>query len=226
MAAPSKTDSVSVKTTLPVRPLPANSSRAAITTDRLIIRALASEDLPSFHALRTQPEIMANNPQGRPDRDLEETKPKLALSLPPNDETTYNFAICLRETGEMIGTGGCYRLTKGMFGWPTIGYMIRKEFWGQGITTEFLRAWLDMWWKLPREEVEISVDPRTLFTEDGTMPEQIVTWSVSDNFASQRVLEKSGFDNFLNWREPDLRDPNVEVELRAFRIFAPNYLVK
>lgn len=214
----SKPNRVLVKTTLPVRPLPSSSSRPIITTERLIIRALVPEDLQGLHALRTQPEVMANNPQARIDKDLQETKPKLDLYLPPKDETTYNCAICLKETGEFIGTGGCYRLTSSL-GWPVVGYMIRKEFWGQGITTEFLRAWLDMWSKLPREDVEIEVDPRTLPDGGGPVPEQVATWTVGDNFASQRVLEKSGFENFITWTEPDLRDPSVEVVLRGFRYF-------
>jgi len=189
----------------------------------LIIRALVPEDLQSFHVLRTQPEIMANNPQGRIDKDLQETKPKLDLYLPPNDKATFNFAICLKQTGEMIGNGGCYRLSSA-FGWPTIGYMLHKEFWGQGLTTEFLRAWLDMWCKLPRAETEAEVDPRTIPDGDGPVPEQIVTWTVADNLASQRVLEKGGFEHFLTWTEPDLRDPNVDVDLKAFRFFPAKHL--
>jgi hypothetical protein len=74
----SKPNRVSIKT-LPAHPLSPNSSRPVVKTNRLIIRALVPEDLQSFHVLRTQPEIMANNPQGRIEKDLEETKPKLDL---------------------------------------------------------------------------------------------------------------------------------------------------
>jgi RimJ/RimL family protein N-acetyltransferase len=217
----SKPDRVSVKTTLPARPLPPNSSRPTITTDRLIIRTMVPEDLQSLHILRTQPEVMANNPLGRIDKDPEESKPR--LYLPPNDEGTFNFAICLKETGEFIGTGGCYRLTSAL-GWPTVGYMIRKEFWGQGITTEFLRAWLNEWSKLPRVETEIEVDPRTLPDGEGPVLEEVATWAVGDNFASQKVLEKSGFENFGTWREPDLRNPSVDVVLKGFRYFPTKHL--
>lgn len=214
----SKPDRVLVKTTLPIRPTPLNSSRQPVTTSRLIIRSIVPEDLKSLHVLRTQPEVMANNPQGRIDKDMEETQRRLDLFLPPKDEGTFSFAICLKETGEMIGTGGCYRFTS-MFGWPIIGYMIRKEFWNQGIVTEFLQAWLDMWRNLPREDAEIEVDVRTLLDRDGPVLEQIVTWAVSDNIGSQRVLEKSGFENFLTWTEPDLRNPEIDVDLKAFRYF-------
>ncbi|RFU82162.1 acyl- n-acyltransferase [Trichoderma arundinaceum] len=209
-----------VKTAVPVRPLPLNSSRPPVTTDRLIIRALVPEDVHELHILRTQPEVMANNPQGRIDRDLEETRPKLNPFLPPNDEATYNFAICLKETGEMIGIGGCH-MFKSMFGWPAIGYMFRKEFWGQGLATEFVKGWLDMWCKLPREAAELEVDSRTLQDGDEETPEQVIAFTLLDNLGSQRVLEKSGFERFVAWEEADLRNPAVQVTLLGYRYF-PN----
>ena len=214
---------VKVKTTIPTKPFPLNSSRPTVTTDRLILRALVPEDVHGLHILRTQPEIMANNPQGRLDKDLEETKPKLALYLAPKDETTFYFATCLKETGEMVGLGGCYS-TSSLLGWPVIGYMIRKELWGQGLVTEFVHAFMDIWWKLPRAEVEIEVDPRTLSGApdgDGRVREQMSTWTTTDNIGSQRVLEKSGFEHYLTWREPDLRNPEIEVVLEAYRVY-PN----
>ena len=40
--------------------------------------------------------------------------------------------------------------------------MLKREFWGKGYATEFLRAWLEEYEKLPRDEVELSVDPRSV----------------------------------------------------------------
>ena len=88
---------------------------------------------------------MKTNPQGRPDRDImTETKPRLDMFLSPGDKTTYYFAICLRGDSDdgneggngaeekMIGLGGCHKIAS-MFGWPVVGYMIRREFWGRGL---------------------------------------------------------------------------------------------
>ncbi|KAK5662526.1 hypothetical protein OQA88_8438 [Cercophora sp. LCS_1] len=210
---------IKVKTTLPSLPLPLNSTRPPVTTDRLLLRALVPEDVHALHIIRTQPEVMINNPTGRPDKDVEDTKPRLAVFLPPNDAKTYNFAICLKETGEMIGMGGCHRMAA-IFGWPVLGYQLRKEYWGRGLATEFSRAWLEMWCKLPREEVEVVVDPRTVVgveTGDGRVKELMSSWTLDDNLGSQRVLEKAGFERFLVQREPDLRDPSVEVDLLIYR---------
>lgn len=161
---------------------------------------------------------MANSPQGRPDKDLQETQQRLGLFLPPNDEKTFNCAICLKETGELIGIGGCHQLAS-MFGWPAIGYMIRTEFWGQGVATEFVKAWLESWWKLPRAEAELEVDRRTLLPEEGeeSSPEQVIAFTLLDNIGSQRVLEKAGFERFLTWEEADLRNPEVQVTLIGYR---------
>lgn len=162
---------------------------------------------------------MANNPQGRPDRDMDETRPRLTALLPPNDAHTFTFAICLRKTGDLVGIGGCHALSS-MFGWPAIGYMLRREGWGQGLATEFLTAWLSLWRALPREAVELHVDPLTLSSGVGAVssPEQLTAFTVSDNVASQRVLEKTGFSVFMTRTEPDLRNPTVDVELRGYSL--------
>lgn len=216
--AASKPKWATIKTALPERPLPPNSSRSPVTTDRLVVRPLRPEDAHSLHILRTQPEVMANSPQGRPDKDLEETQQRLNLFLSPNDEKTYNCAICLKETGEMIGIGGCHQLVS-MFGWPAIGYMIRKEFWGQGLATEFVKAWLQLWCKLPRAEAELEIDRRTLLPDEGeeSSPEQVTAFTLLDNFGSQRVLEKAGFEKFLTWEEADLRNSELQVTLIGYR---------
>ncbi|KAL7948155.1 acetyltransferase domain-containing protein [Trichoderma barbatum] len=215
---PSKPKWATVKTTLPARPLPLNSMRVPVTTERLIIRALTAEDIHGLHLIRSQPEVMINHPQGRVDRDLAETQPKLDLFLPPNDESHYNFAICLKETGEMIGIGGCHQL-KSNFGWPAMGYMFRKEFWGKGFATEFTRGWLDMWCKLPRAEAQVEADQRTFPEGEEETLEIMTAFTTVENLASQRVLVKSGFERFLAWEEADLRNPDVQVTLVAYRYF-------
>ena len=129
------------------------------------------------------------------------------------------------DDGEMIGIGGCSTLSSPVFGWPAVGYQIRREHWGRGYATEFLRGWLGLWCALPREEVEIFVGEESVLpytsVEDGTVvvPEMVTAFTLSDNLASQRVLEKAGFEMFVKRREADLRDPKREIELRGYRYF-------
>ena len=201
---------------------------------------------------------MVNSPQGRPDASVEETKGVLDRLL----LLEFQFAICLvvvisssspcsfgcdcggdgddetngegdGDDGEMIGIGGCSTLSSPVFGWPAVGYQIRREHWGRGYATEFLRGWLELWCALPRDEVEISVGEESVSpytsVEDGNgndeaatavvVPEMVTAFTLSDNVASQRVLEKAGFEMFVKRRETDLRDPKREIELRGYRYF-------
>jgi RimJ/RimL family protein N-acetyltransferase len=194
-AEPNAENFVLVKTTLPSRPLPPNASRQPIITDRLVIRAWTPEDLKELRVLRTQPEVMRWTRVGHIDLDEAATQTHLNRYLPPNDANTYNCAITLKETGELIGSGGVHMFT-GSFGWPELGYMFRTEFWGQGYGTEFVRGFVEAWSALPREEVEIKVDPRTA-TGDGVAEEQLIAITDGANWGSQKILRKCGFEQYL-----------------------------
>ncbi|KAK4193503.1 GNAT domain-containing protein [Podospora australis] len=210
---PNEKDFVPVKTTLPKQPLPPNTARQPVHTDRLTIRVLTKEDLHDLHVLRTQPEVMQWTALKKVDDDLEETMARLSPFLEPNDARTYNFAICERETGEFIGLGGFHNMRQS-FGWPELGYMFKKAAWGKGYATEFLEAFLGMWEGLEREEVEIRVDPRTIVLKEegkeGRAKEQILAITSVYNGKSQRVLEKCGFERVFFWDAPNLADETGE----------------
>ncbi|KAJ4311414.1 hypothetical protein N0V84_010467 [Fusarium piperis] len=206
---------VTVKTTLPKLPFPSNDEREPFRTERLLMRPFSEDDFEALRALRTQPEVMVWFTQGRPDKDVEETKKALALYLPPNDLERYNWAICLAETGEFIGIGGNSKWN-GELGWPEVGYSLLKEHWGKGYITEFLGAFLRQWWALPREEVELKVDRNSVRGDGGVEEECAAAITLDDNAASQNVLRKCGFDLVAAWEEVDLRDSSKMVTLHGF----------
>jgi RimJ/RimL family protein N-acetyltransferase len=231
---PNSDNFMSVKTTLPTWPLPSNQSRPSITTERLILRPLQAEDIRAFHALRSQPQVMKWTKFGVVDADVAESQKKLDMFLPPNDAKTFNYAICLRESGKLIGVGGCHSFPS-KFGWPEVGYMFSTEVWGQGLATEFLLAFLAAWSELPREEAVIQVDPRTALvlgadgaagTGDGhglpCVEEQMIAVTEENNVRSQRTLRKAAFEYVLTWktRNEHIGDTDREfVDLPTFRIF-------
>ncbi|KAK1755096.1 GNAT domain-containing protein [Echria macrotheca] len=225
---PQKLEHVVVKSTLPRQPLPLNVDRRPIITERLTIRAFDASDLDALHELRRQPEVMKWTMQGRIDHDKEETQARLDVFLPPNDAKHYNYAICLKETGEFIGIGGFHgRISS--FGWPEVGYMLKREFWGKGYATEFLKAWLVEYEKLPREEIERSVDPRSVVPipagdEDGEKDctrarEVLIAVTEESNPRSHNILRKCGFELFCTWITTDSKDPDgvAKVVLPTFR---------
>lgn len=161
--------------------------------------------------------------QGRPDKDLEETAKCLEDRLPGSakGESAYEFAICLAETGEMIGTGGSH-MRVGELGWPVIGYLLRTEFWGKGFATELMTAFLKAYWALPREEVEIKVEKSTIVgSETDLQPEHITAITATDNGASQHVLGKLGFKLARLFEEEDPHTPGVMEALHGYALQKP-----
>ncbi|KAM7224575.1 acyl-CoA N-acyltransferase [Rhypophila decipiens] len=240
MAAPNKETFIPIKTTLPKSPLPDSASRGTILTPRLLLRSITQADLQAYHTIRTDAEIMKWTVQGRVDHDLAETQEKLNLFLPPNDVLKCNWAICLRDGNkneegqpELIGIGGVH-IFSSTFGWPELGYMIRRDYWGLGLATEFLDAFVKYWAgeegaegssskKLEREETIIWVDERTLEGAAGVemeiavVEEQLLAVTSEHNGKSQGVLWKNGFEEFLTWNgtEPD----GSSIGLPTFRYF-------
>lgn len=237
---------VTIRALLPSHPLPAAPTRQPVTTQRLLLRPLGPGDLPAFHALQRQPEVMRWTAKGRPDADEAETARKLAQFLPPKDARTFNWAISLRGgpegegeggAGELIGVGGVHAFGGGDgggddFGWPEVGYLLRKEYWGRGYGTEFLRGFIGVWEGegMRREVVERRVKAGSFVSVgdgdgdgDGDGPvlgrEQLVAIIDRQNSASRRVLEKCGFESFAGFEEVDSCDPEKMTELVAYRYF-------
>ncbi|TDZ66056.1 Monooxygenase hypC [Colletotrichum trifolii] len=218
---------VRVRSTLPTLPLPPHAARPPIFTSRLALRPLVPDDLQPLHALRTQPEAMMWSVAGRVDADLEETRASLQQNLPPNDATNYNVAICLQSTGEWIGIGGVKTVSPGELGWPEIGYMFLKDHWGCGYATEFMRAYLDAWWSLPRSAMETDAErafaggaggggggPGTTSVHDGDVVEEMLTAVTAvENLASQKMLLKLGYKRLKEWKEKDERLPSNQATL-------------
>jgi RimJ/RimL family protein N-acetyltransferase len=209
---------VTVKTTLPVYPFPPNDQRRAVMTDRLILRPFKDDDfdLQGLHAIRARQEVMHWSIQGRPDKDVEETRHgNFALQIAPKDTQRFNLAITLASTGQIIGIGGSGSF-KGEQGWPEVGYMLHPDAWGKGYATEFLDAFLETWWALPRAEAEVTVDKRTV-RGDGEVKDEVISATAdSPNFASHNVLRKAGFEKSGVWVEDDLRDLSKKIELHGF----------
>ncbi|KAI0845007.1 acyl-CoA N-acyltransferase [Daldinia vernicosa] len=213
-----------VETTLPHVPLLPISQRQPIRTERLLIRPMREDDLQAYHAMRLQPETMACSRQGRPDHDIEETRSTLNKFLPPHSDETFLYGVFLPSTGELIGEGGIHTLESSSCGWPEIGYRFRKEVWGQGYATEFLRALLKAWWDLPRRHTKLRVHSTSIQKGSSVDAiEQIHANTDMPNIGSQKVLAKIGFIQFSKYTEPDTQEHRIgePLELLAYRLPFP-----
>lgn len=209
---------VSIRSTLPPVPYLDTHSNLQLETPRLVLRPLAEKDLDVLYVLRTQPEVVKWRSTERPDASINVTREELLKSI-ANPESI-DFAICVKETNEMIGVGGTHR-RNGNLGWPVIGYTFRFEAWGKGYATEFVEAFLKFWWTLPREEVELEVDESMVEGLGDIKGEFINSVVVEKNTASQRVMEKSGAVARKFWREEDWANPGAQIGLIAYAAQGP-----
>lgn len=89
----------------------------------------------------------------------------------------YGFGLWLlrdRTTGEMVGRGGLQWTYVSALNEVEVGWAIVPERWGEGLATELARA-----------SIQTAFGPLGL--------SEIIAFSLPDNVASRRVMEKSGF---------------------------------
>ena len=173
-----------MKTTRPIIPVPAPT----LTTSRLLLRPFKQSDLADLHILRTQSDVMMWTSTGIPDADHDTTQAWMDRFLPPNNATTFYFAIEeLNEPGKVVGVVGCHTCEP-----PEVGYMFRTEVWRKGYATEAMQCWLQTWWALPRKEVEI--EPKSAASDNQAVREVLKADTVFPNHASKRILERHGFN--------------------------------
>ncbi len=146
-------------------PAPDNAAlvRAAIRrlgAGEIVLREVIPEDLPIFYAQQRDPE--AARLAGFPSRDWESFSAHWARILA--DDSLIQRAILVG--GQVAGNIGRFPQD----GEQLVGYWLGREYWGRGIATAALAAFL------------------------GELPERPLTAYVArHNAASRRVLEKCGF---------------------------------
>ncbi|EXJ66833.1 uncharacterized protein A1O5_10028 [Cladophialophora psammophila CBS 110553] len=200
------------KTTRPEFPVPASP----IATARLLLRPIQQSDLEDFHVLRTEIEVMKWTSTGKVDIDKEATQVWMNRYLPPNDATTFNFAIEERASpGKAIGVLGCHISEP-----PECGYMLRTEFWRRGYATEALQRWLQAWWELPRKEMMIEEEDVGSGPDDGitTVPEVLRADIDGRNVASAKILAKCGFRPVS---EELIEEDCIAIKLITFELARP-----
>jgi len=110
-----------------------------IETERLIIRPVTADDAEAVFKWASDPEV--NKYMIYPlHKDISVTKGWLE-SIDIDDPNEYEMAFVLKETGEVIGTGGLYS-KDGSDRW-NIGYNLRRDQWGKGLVPEAMQALID-----------------------------------------------------------------------------------
>ena len=157
-----------------------------LTTERLTLRRWSDTDRDAFHALNSDPDVMATigPPMTRGESDAFMNRISAAF------EAAGYGLWCVDLGGECIGYTG---FMKPWFrGGMEIGWRIRSSHWGHGYAPEAARACLAIGF--------------ARCDEGGIGFDELLTFTAATNTKSIRVMEKLGFVRVL---DGDFDHPSV-----------------
>ena len=117
-------------------PIMINQNEIILETERLMLRRLTMNDLDDLFALYHSPEVRKYYSEGIP--SYAETKQELAWMI-DHCYAKYGFgmwATLYKSTGKFIGRCGLTPMDIEGHEEIEVGYMLSKEYWGQGLATE------------------------------------------------------------------------------------------
>lgn len=143
-----------------------------IETERLWLRPWRMEDAEDFYAYAKDP-VVGPMAGWKPHEDIEESRERLSRWVHRAGEM---FAIEEKASGRVIGSLGLEEAGRrpGVPSCRSLGYVLGRAWWGQGLMTEAARAAVDYAFQV--------IKVRLLTVNHYT-----------DNPRSRRVIEKNGF---------------------------------
>jgi [ribosomal protein S5]-alanine N-acetyltransferase len=168
-----------------------------LITGRLLIRDIEESDFPGLHAFRSDPEAVYFMDFGP--ETSEQTQSWIVATIAHNlsqPRFSHNCSIILRSTEEVIGWIGIGRPSRAELGDYDFGYGLARGYWGNGYTTEAVKAVLAY--------AFTELNAQTIFAE-----------CYATNIASARVLEKAGMHCVGRFSVENTSIPD-KVELMRF----------
>lgn len=132
-----------------------------IQTNRTVLRPLCMDDLQAAYAWQSCAATQVYN--NAPHTDISQTVEYLewvTAEWQGNHQKYYAFGIevggqLIGEIGFSLGCGKCGRCTAGE---AAIGYVVHKDFWGNGYEAEVVNAVIKHCFSLGAEKVKLSCD--------------------------------------------------------------------
>ncbi|MBB1140159.1 GNAT family N-acetyltransferase [Myroides sp. WP-1] len=154
-----------------------------LETERLILRQTELSDANVIFEMRACAEVMKYIPVPLATKVSETEDYIQSLQERMENKECINWTITLKETGEMIGTIGFYRMKLQHYR-TEIGYMFLPQFYGKGYASEAVLRLLDFGFSTLRfHSIEAVIYP--------------------DNIGSIRVVEKCGFVREAYFKESE-----------------------
>lgn len=124
-----------------------------LTTSRLILRRARVDDVDDMHRVLSDASALDYWSSG-PHTSRAQTVAWIEAMIASPPEESDDFVI--EHEGSVIGKLGTWRL-------PEIGYIIAPAYWGRGLASEALRAFLPHVFSRPHvDRLTADVDPRNL----------------------------------------------------------------
>ncbi len=159
-----------------------------IETPRLILRELRPEDDHGMFELDSNPAVLTYL-GGAPQTDIEQSREVIRFVQSQYENYGIGrFAMVLKDTNEFMGWAGLKYVTESIndhINYHDIGYRLIERYWGKGYATEAARASLDYGFH------ELNLD-------------KIYGITMSDNYASQAILQKIGLRYVNDFTEKNM----------------------
>ncbi|GIN14506.1 N-acetyltransferase [Shouchella clausii] len=112
-----------------------------LETERLFLRQYSKEDIVPLHSMFSDAETMKYYPAPF---SLEKTKNWIQKNRERYEEDGYGlWAVCLKETNELIGDCGLVKQIVEGNREVEIGYHINKKYWSQGYASEAAKGCME-----------------------------------------------------------------------------------
>ena len=110
-----------------------------IETERLILRTVTVDDAEAIFKWASDPDV--NTFMIYPLHANADVTREWLKTRDINGRDKYDLGFVLKETDELIGQGGLF-YHEDLDAWA-VGYNLRKDYWGQGLVPEAIRAIID-----------------------------------------------------------------------------------
>lgn len=130
-----------------------------LRTERLLLRSIADDDVPALFVLRSDPRVMQHIKRPLA-KTLDDARSVLAVQRAAYEKrTAITWAITRHGEPELVGSIGLWNIAAEHHR-GELGYLLRPDLWGQGITREAARAVLDHGFgTLHLHRIEAQCDP-------------------------------------------------------------------
>jgi len=153
-----------------------------ITTERLFLRRMTTQDAVEMFHLRSSENVMKyiDRPNAKSITDAEIYIGRIEESI--NSDSGIMWGITLKENRDkLIGNIGFWRLIKEHYR-AEVGYMLHPDFWKKGMMKEALLQVIDFGFNnINLHSIEAHIKP--------------------DNIGSARLLESTGFSKEAHFKE-------------------------